>query len=140
MTYSLDHHYSGARRADVTAVLYGDIATVSWREFNLALKRMARDNLVDYVHRHFTKVSTRACGCTRMLVQAVTGGDRSSGRIAADTPVRLSGYGIELAIKSQEYKAQDDAKIRANVSESGAVVEEQEEEEDLQGFNFKKLK
>ena len=52
--------------------------------------------------------------------------------------VRLSGYGVELAIKSTEYKAVDDT----DVKEEG--TEEQIPEEDLpdevQGFVFSKLK
>ncbi len=51
--------------------------------------------------------------------------------------VRLTGYGVELAIKSTEYKAQDDSKVKANVT-GDAVVEE--EETDLNGFNFRLLK
>ena len=53
--------------------------------------------------------------------------------------VRLSGYGVELAIKSTEYKAVDDT----DVKEEGGK-EEQVPEEDLpdevQGFVFSKLK
>lgn len=30
--------------------------------------------------------------------------------------MRLSGYGVELAIKSTEYKAQDDSKIKVRYS------------------------
>lgn len=43
----------------------------------------------------------------------------------------LSGYGVELAIKNTEYKAEDDSKKKDEV---------QEDEEDLHGFNFKLLK
>jgi len=32
-------------------------------------------------------------------------------QVGADAKVRLSGYGVELAIKSTEYKAKDDAVI-----------------------------
>lgn len=46
--------------------------------------------------------------------------------------VYLSGYGVELAIKNTEYKAEDDSKKKAE-----EVVED---EEDLHGFNFKLLK
>ncbi|KAH7962478.1 hypothetical protein HPB52_016338 [Rhipicephalus sanguineus] len=58
-----------------------------------------------------------------------------------DTPcaskVRLSGYGVELAIKSTEYKAQDDTKVKEekNVVDS----EEVEKVENMEGFDIKKL-
>ena len=32
-----------------------------------------------------------------------------------DAKVRLSGYGVELAIKSTEYKAKDDTVITGNI-------------------------
>lgn len=51
--------------------------------------------------------------------------------------MRLIGYGVELAIKSTEYKAQDDSIVKANVT-GDAVIEE--EETDLNGFNFRMLK
>jgi len=76
-------------------------------------------------------------------------GDRVAGRIAETTAVRLSGYGVELAIKSQEYKAQDDSAI--NVKGELADGDDDADELDLQvcscscgsifqGFNFAKLK
>lgn len=52
--------------------------------------------------------------------------------------VRLSCYGVELAIKSTEYKAQDDSKIKANLTDEAGF--EEEEETDLSGFNFRTLK
>lgn len=32
--------------------------------------------------------------------------------------MKLSGYGVELAIKSTEYKAQDDSKIKGKLRDS----------------------
>lgn len=50
--------------------------------------------------------------------------------------VRLSGYGVELAIKSTEYKAQDDTKVQ----EEGQAEEESEDHEvEVEGFLFSKL-
>jgi len=49
--------------------------------------------------------------------------------------VRLSGYGVELQLKSTEYKAEDDSEVKGN-----AASLEDEDEEDLEGFNFQKLK
>lgn len=50
--------------------------------------------------------------------------------------MRLSGYGVELQLKSTEYKAQDDAKVEGGGTEDS----EEEEEEEVEGFNFNKLK
>jgi len=36
-------------------------------------------------------------------------------QVSVDAKVRLSGYGVELAIKSTEYKAKDDTVIAGNI-------------------------
>jgi hypothetical protein len=48
--------------------------------------------------------------------------------------VSLSGYGVELAIKSTEYKAIDDS----NVNSGGG--EEEQAPQNLHGFNFRALR
>lgn len=50
--------------------------------------------------------------------------------------MRLSGYGVELQMKSTEYKAQDDSKVQ-NKDEVDLDIEEDEE---VEGFNFQRLK
>lgn len=50
--------------------------------------------------------------------------------------IPLSGYGVELDIKSTEYKAKDDAKIN---SQDGTNLESKIDES-INGFNFNKLK
>lgn len=44
--------------------------------------------------------------------------------------VRLSGYGVELQIKSTEYKAQDDTKLRG---EEGQGEESETGDDDVEG-------
>ena len=51
--------------------------------------------------------------------------------------VKLSGYGVELQIKSTEYKAQDDTKLKSG--EDGDDSGEEAEEE-VEGFLFGTLK
>lgn len=51
--------------------------------------------------------------------------------------VRLSGYGVELQMKSTEYKAQDDSMVSDKKSESSSP---EEEDVEIDGFNFKMLK
>ena len=50
--------------------------------------------------------------------------------------VRLSGYGVELQIKSTEYKAQDDTKLKSEEGEDSS----EEGEEEVEGFVFGTLK
>ena len=56
------------------------------------------------------------------------------------------GYGVELQIKSTEYKAQDDTKVKAEQSGapgsdfSGTGNSEIDEDEEIEGFLFNKLK
>lgn len=56
--------------------------------------------------------------------------------------ISFIGYGVELQIKSTEYKAQDDTKVKAD-EVAGATEQSQErpvEDEDIEGFMFTKLK
>ena len=52
--------------------------------------------------------------------------------------VRLSGYGVELAVKNTEYKAVDDSKIQGG--DDNTMNKENEEEKDVDGFLFGKLR
>ena len=49
----------------------------------------------------------------------------------------MSGYGVELQIKSTEYKAQDDREVKG---EGGEGSEGEVEEEEVEGFVFSTLK
>lgn len=55
-----------------------------------------------------------------------------------ENKISLSGYGVELDIKSTEYKAKDDTKVNADKDESNDKAEVQSES--IQGFQFDKLK
>lgn len=52
--------------------------------------------------------------------------------------VALSGYGVELDIKSTEYKAGDDTKV--NAQESDNIKKSSNDDDEIQGFLFNKLK
>lgn len=58
--------------------------------------------------------------------------------------MRLSGYGVELQLKSTEYKSQDDSAPKASEDGEASPVSEEEDENDPQnqidGFNFGRLK
>ncbi|CAN7997504.1 unnamed protein product, partial [Ixodes hexagonus] len=111
-TYKVDHFYAGSPNPQLPLViLYGDLGAQGFKRFHEALQHKAREKQISYILRHFT---------------------------SSPRKVRLSGYGVELAIKSTEYKAQDDTKVK----EEKSVVdsEETEKAENIEGFDFKKLK
>ncbi|KAG1695918.1 UDP-glucose:glycoprotein glucosyltransferase 1 [Nymphon striatum] len=112
-TYKVDHHYiSGMDSAAVTAVLYGEIGTASFVKMHDELKKYANERTIDYILRHYLKKRS-------------------------EDKVRLSGYGVELAIKSTEYKAQDDTKVK---SDNEGKIEEDVDDIPFQGLVFSTLK
>lgn len=53
--------------------------------------------------------------------------------------VYLSGYGVELAIKNQEYKAKDDTQVQG-AEVNATLMGENDPVDEVQGFLFGKLK
>ncbi|XP_035995137.1 UDP-glucose:glycoprotein glucosyltransferase 2 isoform X3 [Fundulus heteroclitus] len=111
--YKNDHTYPGLNKTDVPVViLYAEIGTKKFNSFHKVLSEKAEEGTLVYVLRHF---------------------------VAKPKPqkVLLSGYGVELAIKSTEYKAVDDTKVK----DSKAVINtEDDRNEEVQGFFFGTLK
>ncbi|TDG42125.1 hypothetical protein AWZ03_011457 [Drosophila navojoa] len=113
-SYSFDHVYPGSENNTRTVVLYADLGTAAFRPYHKLLETAANAGKVRYLLRHHL-------------------GKRS------DRPVRLSGYGVELHLKSTEYKSQDDAPKPEAGAGNGDTSEELNET-DVQGFDFKLLK
>ncbi|XP_042221378.1 UDP-glucose:glycoprotein glucosyltransferase 1-like isoform X2 [Homarus americanus] len=111
ITYEVDHHYPGGENAKVGVVLYCELGSVEFQQFHQILKELVSAGKIDYILRHRVK-------------------NRSSKK------VRLSGYGVELAIKSTEYKAQDDTKVQEDEERH---EEDEEQEVEVEGFLFSKL-
>ncbi|KAK4879085.1 hypothetical protein RN001_007231 [Aquatica leii] len=111
--YNVDTHYPGSENKSVVVALYGELGTKEFAEFHKVLKKLAVDGEIDYILRHYIK-------------------DRE------DKQLRLSGYGVELQMKSTEYKVQDDTQIHDEHSSEESPVEEEDVE--IEGFNFAKLK
>lgn len=111
-TFRVDHHYPGSENRSVVVILYGEIGTPEFSQFHKVLKNQAVEGKIDYVLRHFVK-------------------ERPNRRL------RLSGYGVELQMKSTEYKAQDDTEVKGG---SEGDSQEEKEDEEIEGFNFNKLK
>ncbi|XP_059620979.1 UDP-glucose:glycoprotein glucosyltransferase [Phlebotomus argentipes] len=110
--FQFDHIYPGSETTENTVILYGLIGTRELKKFHDLLRDRAIAGDVQYVLRHYVK-----------------------GR--AKKKVRLSGYGVELHLKSTEYKSQDDSP-RA----PGENVAEQVDtgETEVNGFDFQILK
>ncbi|XP_038051139.1 UDP-glucose:glycoprotein glucosyltransferase 1-like isoform X2 [Patiria miniata] len=113
--YAVDHQYPRSKNNSVTVVLYGHVGNLKsqMKHFHQRLKELADRGAVQYVLRHFVKEKS-------------------------DQQIRLSGYGVELAIKSTEYKAVDDTEVKEGDSQS--QDEEDNAPDEVQGFVFSKLK
>lgn len=109
--YSFDHIYPGTENNVHVVIIYGEIGSKSFNEFHNYLKTEVQKGVIKYVTRHFVK-------------------HRS------ESKVRLSGYGVELHLKSTEYKAQDDSPRKDNEE----AFEAESDVNDVAGFDFKKLK
>lgn len=113
--YKIDkpHPVAKAPNSAKTLILYAKIGTKSFARFHEAIMELhAQHGSFNYILRHNS--------------------ERTRNRVA------LSGYGVELDIKSTEYKAKDDSKI--NAKEGDVAESAVNEDESTQGFKFHKLK
>ncbi|XP_070770594.1 UDP-glucose:glycoprotein glucosyltransferase 2 [Enoplosus armatus] len=111
--YKNDHTYPGVNKTAVPVViLYAEIGTKKFTSFHEVLSEKAKKGTLIYVLRHF---------------------------VANPKPqnMLLSGYGVELAIKSTEYKAVDDTKVKDS---KAAINAEEDNNDEVQGFLFGPLK
>ncbi|XP_052737381.1 UDP-glucose:glycoprotein glucosyltransferase [Bicyclus anynana] len=118
-TYLLDHSFPTSDNKSLTAILYGELGTSDFAGKHKILAGYADKGLINYVVRWNVK---------------------SRGK----PKLRLSGYGVELQLKSTEYKSQDDSTPKEADGDDAATPSEEEDENDPQnqidGFNFGKLK
>ena len=111
--YDMDHVFPGQHTEDTPQViLYGELGTAHFAAAHKELSSLAKEGKVKYVLRHFVSART-------------------------DEKVRLSGYGVELQIKSTEYKAQDDTELRGG---EGGEDSQDESEDEVEGFLFRTLR
>lgn len=108
--YNFDHIYPGSENNELVTALYGEAGEKLFNEFHQVLKNEVPKGQIKYITRHFVR--------NRSL-----------------TKVRLSGYGVELHLKSTEYKAQDDSP-RKDKDE----INDDSVENDVEGFDFAVLK
>uniref|UniRef100_A0A286XKK9 UDP-glucose:glycoprotein glucosyltransferase 1 n=1 Tax=Cavia porcellus TaxID=10141 RepID=A0A286XKK9_CAVPO len=107
-----DHKFPTDKENLPVVILYAEVGTRAFSEFHKVLSEKARSGKILYVLRHYVqKPSSRK--------------------------MYLSGYGVELAIKSTEYKALDDTQAKTVTNTS---MENEIEADEIQGFLFRKLK
>ncbi|GAA6071944.1 UDP-glucose:glycoprotein glucosyltransferase 2 isoform X1 [Tachysurus ichikawai] len=111
--YKNDHKYPGVNGSELpVAILYAEIGTKKFNTFHKVLSEKAGEGKLIYVLRHFVAEPKRQ----HML---------------------LSGFGVELAIKSTEYKAVDDTDVKDLKS---TPTFEEDDTDDVQGFLFGTLR
>lgn len=99
--YKSDHIYfahnnpKGKDFQIMTAILYGEIGTTEFIDLYNYCKTMADLGKMNFVVRHLAVVD-----------------ENEQTRTNRTKRVSLGGYGVELAIKSTEYKAQDDTRVK----------------------------
>ncbi len=111
------HHPLTSDNSNLVVLLYANIVTKEFADFNDRIVQLYQSSRTgfDYILRYNTR--------------------RNGQRVA------LSGYGVELDIKSTEYKAKDDTKVNADEADGVKKnLRENEDDESIQGFVFSKLK
>ncbi|XP_061824096.1 UDP-glucose:glycoprotein glucosyltransferase 1 [Nerophis lumbriciformis] len=109
-----DHKYPGSKSDAPVVILYGQFGKPDFQELHRAAISKVEEGLATYVLRHYLA-------------------DPSAKR------VYLSGFGVELAIKSQEYKAKDDTQVQ-EAEVNATVIRENDPVDEVQGFLFGRLK
>uniref|UniRef100_G1TE39 UDP-glucose:glycoprotein glucosyltransferase 1 n=1 Tax=Oryctolagus cuniculus TaxID=9986 RepID=G1TE39_RABIT len=107
-----DHKFPTNKENLPVIILYAEMGTRAFGQFHKVLSEKAQNEEILYVLRHYIqKPNSRK--------------------------MYLSGYGVELAIKSTEYKALDDTQVKAVTN---TTVEDETGANEVQGFLFGKLK
>ncbi|XP_027856012.1 UDP-glucose:glycoprotein glucosyltransferase 1 isoform X2 [Xiphophorus couchianus] len=109
-----DHRYPGSNPDTPVIILYAELGTPDFQRFHQVLTSKVNEGSAAYVLRHYVAKPN-------------------------ENKVYLSGYGVELAIKSQEYKAKDDTQVQG-AEVNATVIGENDPVDEVQGFLFGKLK
>uniref|UniRef100_A0A3P9NG26 UDP-glucose ceramide glucosyltransferase-like 1 n=1 Tax=Poecilia reticulata TaxID=8081 RepID=A0A3P9NG26_POERE len=109
-----DHRYPGSNPDTPVIILYAELGTRDFQKFHQVLTSKVNEGSAAYVLRHYVAKPN-------------------------ESKVYLSGYGVELAIKSQEYKAKDDTQVQG-AEVNATVIGENDPVDEVQGFLFGKLK
>ncbi|KAJ8384299.1 hypothetical protein AAFF_G00206560 [Aldrovandia affinis] len=109
-----DHRFPASNPDAPVVILYGEVGSKEFPNFHQLMVSKANKGEITYILRHFLP-------------------NPSSSK------VYLSGYGVELAIKNQEYKAKDDTQVQG-ADVNATVIGENDPVDEVQGFLFGKLK
>ncbi|KAF7667496.1 hypothetical protein LDENG_00056440 [Lucifuga dentata] len=109
-----DHRFPGSNPDAPVVILYAEIGKPDFQRLHQVILSKASKGLATYVLRHYLSNPSQK-------------------------KVYLSGYGVELAIKSQEYKAKDDTQVQG-AEVNATVIGENDPMDEVQGFLFGKLK
>uniref|UniRef100_A0A8C7GIH1 UDP-glucose ceramide glucosyltransferase-like 1 n=1 Tax=Oncorhynchus kisutch TaxID=8019 RepID=A0A8C7GIH1_ONCKI len=112
--FKSDHRFPGSNPDTPVVILYAEIGSSDFTMFHQLMLSKVNKGLATYVLRHYLA-------------------SPSSRR------VYLSGYGVELAIKNQEYKAKDDTQVQG-AEVNATLMGENDPVDEVQGFLFGKLK
>ncbi|XP_065644022.1 UDP-glucose:glycoprotein glucosyltransferase 1 isoform X2 [Hydra vulgaris] len=114
LVHEFDHIYPGSEHNSHLIIVYGNFYTPDFKEAHQKIVSMLSSSNIKYILRHFYQIHQK------------------------ELKVALSGYGVELAVKSTEYKAIDDQKVE-DLKMKESVVDGAEDDE-VEGFLFKKLR
>ena len=119
--HEFDHVFAGGALKDgaPTVVLYGRFGSPEFRAFHAELAKRAEGGELVYVVRHSD------CGCGEDVC-AEDGSRRFN----------VQGFGVELAIKSVEYKVKDDSAVEGGQEEEAAVEAAEDEDVEVDGIMF----
>ncbi|XP_046872215.1 UDP-glucose:glycoprotein glucosyltransferase 1 [Hypomesus transpacificus] len=109
-----DHKFPASNPEAPVVILYAEIGKREFPSLHQLMLSKANKGLVTYVLRHYLASPS-------------------------NRRVYLSGYGVELAIKNQEYKAKDDTQVQG-AEVNATVFGENDPVDEVQGFLFGKLK
>ncbi|ETE67294.1 UDP-glucose:glycoprotein glucosyltransferase 1, partial [Ophiophagus hannah] len=109
-----DHKYPGSNSESPIVIMYAEIGSKQFSEFHRLLVSKATAGEISYILRHYVANPSKE-------------------------KVYLSGYGVELAIKSTEYKAKDDTQVKGTDINS-TVIGDSDPIDEVQGFLFGKLR
>lgn len=56
--YEVDTHFPGSENRSLAVVLYGELGTSEFSLFHQILKQHAQEGAIDYIVRHYVKVSS----------------------------------------------------------------------------------
>ncbi|XP_010566515.1 PREDICTED: UDP-glucose:glycoprotein glucosyltransferase 1 isoform X3 [Haliaeetus leucocephalus] len=109
-----DHKYPVSNPESPVVILYAEIGSEEFYRYHKRLVLKAEAGEITYVLRHYIANPSKE-------------------------KVYLSGYGVELAIKSTEYKAKDDTQVKGT-DVNATVIDENDPIDEVQGFLFGKLR